>query len=334
MNARIAQVLLRPQLGGAETLVAGLDREFASRGMATSVAYLEPDGNARSPGQRVKELRSQLKAFGPTHVLGHSALPNIYARLASPRGIGVTCVLHSASDDFANPTLRLAEWALLARTHAVIAVSATAHRQYASRFPNRHRVHTVNNGVSPAFHPATRPSREPTRLISVARVADQKNPAVWRRVTELAAVAMPQLSFDWWGPATDPDHMAAVAAHNASSSNSSFRGPTQQASAELRGADIFLHTADAEANSIVLLEAAASGLPIICSQSVSTTVPDHIQVTSFRTGDAEDCLASIARVCGDWGTQCAQAAANQRHVAENFTIAAVADRYLDIMGIA
>ncbi|MEL4505636.1 glycosyltransferase family 4 protein [Luteococcus sp. H138] len=330
---RIAQVLVKPQLGGAETLVSSLEAEFTARGIETRTVYLDPEGPAQGPAGRIRTLRRQLRDFHPTHILAHSALPNVYARLAAAPRTPVTCVLHSASDDFADPMLRCAEWVLLPRTAAVIAVSQVAHQQYTSRFPNRDRVVLVNNGAAADFHPEGPRARTPTRFVSVARVADQKNPQVWIDAVTAAGRELPQARFTWWGPAGSEDYQRVMDEFNAAQPHAHFEGATSQAAQRMREADVFLHTADAEANSIVLLEAAASGLPIICSEAVAATLPEDFHATAFRTGDAADCLRAIREVGERWEDSCAQADRNEALVNERFRMGPVTDRYLRTMGI-
>ena len=125
---------------------------------------------------RWRSLCHQVRTFRPDVVVAHSALPNVYARLAAPTGVPVVTVLHSATDDHHNRVLRIAERVLGRRTAHVIAVSRVQAEVYLTHFPRRSpRTTVIPNGVRAELVPAT--ARPVARTIGVlARVDMQKRP--------------------------------------------------------------------------------------------------------------------------------------------------------------
>lgn len=332
---RIAQVLLKPQIGGAETLVDSLATQFQARGIENTVVYLDPEGTAQTPLARLRQLARTLREYDATHLLAHSALPNLYTRLVAPRGTSRICVLHSATDDWVDPKLRTAERLLLRRTDAVVAVSQRAAQQYLSRFSSiRTRVHVIDNGVSPAFAPGGELPQEPSRFLSVARVAQQKNPELWAEVVRRDSLEHPDNTYEWWGPPATAEYAGLVAEHSGQGRPGRFRGATEDASEVMRAADVFLHTADAEANSIVLLEAAATGLPIVCSQPVAETLPEGLVAFSFAVGDAGACVETLDVLRRDWDEARSRARSVSSMVRANFGIERTAERYLAVMALS
>ncbi len=105
---RILQILLSPRIGGAETAANSLTSVWREHGHEVDTAFLDARGAA--PVRRLRHIREEVRAFRPDVIVSHSALPNIYARLAVRRSVApVVCVLHSAARDFDDAKLRLAE---------------------------------------------------------------------------------------------------------------------------------------------------------------------------------------------------------------------------------
>ena len=65
-----------------------------------------------------------------------------------------------------------------------------------------------------------------------------------------------------------------------------WAGPTADAGSVLSRADIYFHPARAEAHPLAPLEAAAVGLPIVCTEAVAVALPRGLPAATFATGDA------------------------------------------------
>ena len=296
---KVLQLLLSPRIGGAETLVESLEAEFLDGGLHSMVAYVDPAGTrSSSPVRRVQRLRAQIREFGPDVVLSHSAIPNVYARLAWAGP--VVTVLHSASDDFADWRLRGAEHLLAMRTAAVVAVSAQSATVYHARFRLGPRV--IPNGVRPQFAPAQIELREIPRVVCCARLSAQKDPETWfaiaARVRELSGCR-----FAWYGPdegGMKSGSFPAGVSDEREEWRNDFSGPTAAPWSMMAQASLYLHTATREAHPIALLEAAAVGVPIICTNDVAASLPAGLPAATFAAGDVDggsavllDCLARL-----------------------------------------
>lgn len=329
---RIAQVLLTPQIGGAETLAASLEMEWSRRGVTSKIFYLEkdvPSGRAH----RVRQLRRGLSSYRPNVVIAHSALPNVYARLAAPVRTRVITVMHSAGDDFESRSLRWAEPLLATRTDAVVAVSQAQYDRYIARFPRmRQRALIIPNGVPAALPQKVGYSDIPRRVVAMSRFAEQKNPALWLRAAELSATSGSDMQFDWWGPLADDEAIEQVVADaRASSANVRICGPTGDPGSVLAAGDIFFHSSDREAHSVSILEAAAVGLPVICAQDVAQTLPRGLAFATFDTGDARSAANALRTTVANWDQAVAHATASRDGVREQYSSTKCASDYLELI---
>lgn len=325
---RILQVLLSPRIGGAESAAAALAREWESLGILCETVYLDKD-RPQGAWRRFWELRRIMRRIAPDAVVSHSALPNIYARLASP-GKPVFCVLHSATRDFDDPKIRLAESVLTRRTAAVIAVSEEQRREYLSHFPKQ-RVELIPNGIPDNFRPAAQ-REQGTAVITVGRVATQKDPGLWAETATAVLADRPTARFEWYGPtAVEREWEALVERHSEPDGSIVFRGPNDQVATVLRSGSIFFHPSRREAHSVAILEAAATGLPIVCSDTVAETLPDWLPRTTFRGGHASDAARALNETFEDLPRKSAAAARYATKVRDDFGIRQTAARYVDVI---
>ncbi|WP_307224825.1 glycosyltransferase [Microbacterium arborescens] len=328
MTMRILQVLLSPRIGGAESAAAALAREWERSGASCETVYLDDD-QPRGAWRRISELRRTLRRISPDVVVSHSALPNIYARLASSSQ-SVYCVLHSATRDFDDRKIRLAERLLTRRTAAVIAVSEEQRREYLSHFPNQ-RVELIPNGIPDEFRPGAQ-YHPGAPVITVGRVARQKDPDLWAEAAAAVLADRPTVRFEWYGPTMlELEWEDLVARHSAPDGSVVFRGPTDHVATVLRSGSIFFHPSRREAHSVAILEAAASGLPVVCSDSVAETLPDWLPRTTFRGGQASDAARALKETFDDLPLKAAEAALHAANVRDQYGIERTAAAYLEVI---
>jgi glycosyltransferase involved in cell wall biosynthesis len=325
----IVQVLLSPRIGGAETLAAGLAIEWATRGVSSEVVYLDDDDKKNPRHVRVRRLRKSLRSMRPDVVVAHSALPNLYARLAAPRHIPIVVVLHSAGDDFDSLVMRSVERLLRARTRAVVGVSQAQLDQYTNRFGFKVPTSVIANGVRPDLPFKERHATTPRSVVTVARVALQKNPMLWIQTANDPAMRAAGLAFDWWGPvAPASEFEALVSEHAETGREGRFMGPTDNPGDILISADIYFHPSSMEAHSIGLLEAASVGLPIVCSFEVAQTVPAGTASAIFGGPDDVSATAAILNVINGWDQHTADRAEIAASTREQYGMRACSDEYL------
>ena len=292
MTRVVLQLLLAPAIGGAETLAAGLETALPAQGYVVRTGYLDPAGSSSTPLARLVRLRALVRAVRPEVILAHSALPNLYARLVAGHRLPVVTVLHSASRDFDSRLLCRAEGLLQRRTAAVIAVSQPQAEEYEAAFGRQVPLVLVPNGVSAALPGRAERAAGAVRVVTLARVNLQKDPATWRAAALIAVQARHGLEFAWWGPVSDdPDLQQLVA--GGSHPALRWAGPTDSAGAVLAAADLYFHPARAEAHPLAVLEAAAVGIPIVCSDSVAAALPAGLPVATFATGDPSSASAAL-----------------------------------------
>lgn len=329
---KILQVLLSPRIGGAEALVDSLHREWSSVGLTCETYYLDPTTRQTSGRlRRILSLSLHIKEFRPDVVVSHSALPNIYSRIAAPKGIPVVTVLHSATDDFRARSLRWAERLLRRRTSAVVGVSGPQIDQYIAHFGSTVPTLLIPNGIRPDALPRSDFRQRPEVAATVARVARQKNPHLWVETAQLLSSRRPELNFYWWGPPSLETGLSDVFSQQAlKGSKGTYQGPTSDPISVLSASDFLFHTADREAHSVGILEAAAVGLPIICSQTVAATLPRSVVAIPFEDGSAESALGAIEVLLHDWEEYAQSAAQKAAAVLNEFSIKSCAQEYVRI----
>lgn len=327
----VVQVLLSHRIGGAESLVSALASEWETRAVSTTTVYLDPTGAKGSPFRRMAWLRSKFRSLRPDIIVGHSALPSLYARLCSPNNTPVVSVLHSAGNDFDDRKLLLAEKVLRPKTSAIVAVSAKQMKDYERIFGLNVPLKLIPNGV-PGDLPRKKAYREePLDIVSIARVARQKNPQVWISLARELMRTSSSFRLTWWGPIlNDPSIECMVREWTKPDGLALFAGPTPTPGDKLLAADVFLHTADAEAHSIGILEAAAVGVPIICSDMVYEGLPEGTPGEVFAKGDVASLMAALNRMTADYKTNAARAAEFADAVRREYSVSRTAVQYLDL----
>ena len=169
-------------------------------------------------------------------------------------------------------------------------------------------------------------------MIGVGRVVAQKDPQTWIAAATLACEKHPEATFDWWGPShLENQWDSLVARHSSLSGAVRFRGPTQDVAPLLRSASVFFHTAHREAHSIALLEAAASGIPIVCTSAVGRTLPPWIGRDEFEAGDELGAASALSSMISDYAVRHRSAMESATRVHEEFGISAAAARYANLI---
>lgn len=324
---KVLQVLLSERIGGAESAARALATEWQVTGHQSATVYLDGDGSKTI--RRLKHLRGAIRASNSDVILSHSALPNAYARVAAiGLGVPVVCVLHSAARDFDDAKIRTAETLLQPRTAAVVAVSPSQVTEYRAVFP-RTPVNLIPNGVGDEFFPAVEVPHD-FKILSVGRVVQQKDPRTWAQIAGRMRMEDSRLQFDWVGP-TGMDHaLSPLEGGLSGAAGVRFVGPSMAVAANLRSARLFLHTAHREAHSVALLEAAASGLPIVCTREVGAGLPDWIVREEFVSGDEESGLLAVRRVVSNIEDYEKRSRAVATRVMREFGVGACAEKYIQV----
>lgn len=328
----IVQVLLKEQIGGAETLAASLHEEWTGRGFKSSIIYLDSDDEKLVGLSRLLNFRRRLRRLSPDAVISHSAIPNVYARIVANRNVKVVTVLHSASDDFADRKLRWAERLLRSRTHKVVAVSSQQAYMYKKYFGPTGSLVKIPNGVALQTG-STRPCSSTARMqvVTLARVAKQKNPVLWLRVAR-ELVATKDVDFKWYGPISSSTSIQGLVDSTNGVATVQFCGPTNEPGRVLVEAAVYFHSADREAHSIAILEAAAAGVPVVCADTAIHGWDRCIPAATFSPGDFEGAVSALKHVVDGIDQFRIQAESVRLSVYARYSITACADNYLAVLG--
>jgi glycogen(starch) synthase len=173
------------------------------------------------------------------------------------------------------------------------------------------------------FHPRDprSDSARPLRVLCVGKVKDWKRPELAR----LAAERLPDLEFTWIG---DGERLASERAQ--APPNLSLQGQVDHRTLPdvYRGSDVFLHPSRMEGLPKVMLEALASGLPVVAFADYDPRFVTEAGA-GFVVRDGEAMIAALRRLADDPELR-AQMSARARAAAEKFGWDAVTRRWEEI----
>lgn len=198
------------------------------------------------------------------------------------------------------------EWSFR-RAAAAIAVSRTAADNFLKAFgmTDDGRIRVVHHGVSELFSPpADHGGRVPGRLLAVSDIYVQKNFETLLRALAILAGSHPGIRLDIAGRPLDPGYhqrlLSLVAELGLAPRVTFLGGKSQTEVAELyRQAEIFVFPSLVETFGNPLLEAMASGLPVVCSQAAALPEIAGPAALYAQPGDPADMAAAIERLLGD-----------------------------------
>jgi glycosyltransferase involved in cell wall biosynthesis len=268
---------------------------------AAALAGLARD--ARSAARR--HAPAAVAAWGARAVLACAPLQRVVAVHHDLLGGAVAAAVRAASG----------------RATAVVAAS----RAIADRFPGH--VTVLHPGVDLARFATSPPPPGPPHALILGALAG------WKRVDLAIDVAalVPDLRLTIAGaPLPGDDGELARALRRRASvlgERVTFAGPLADPRPALAAAHALLHCADAEPYGMVLLEALASGRPVVAPAAAGPLeIVDGAAGRLYPPGDAAAAARALTEVVADPG---APAAARRR--AEAFTVEASAKRFADVV---
>jgi O-antigen/teichoic acid export membrane protein/glycosyltransferase involved in cell wall biosynthesis len=363
---RIMHVVLTPRHSGAEMLAATLAEVHTSEknGVAGVMGInpceaafrpvwskLEEKGvwcasPARLLGRlgRLRFIRATLREFRPDVIVAHSVIPAAYARLAmklTTSAIPVVTVMHAATnDDYAGGLLRLSERILKGDAAAVVTVTETAANNYRSRCGAPRRLLTIPNGTDLDRFAFDENARRRLRtefkvddsvsvVLQVGRLSPVKNQAA--SVLALNDMLLAGQSVELWlaGLTEDPsygDALKRLVEQHGLSGKVRFLGSRPDVAALLCAADVYVMPSGREAHSVAMIEALASGVPIVASAIPVFGFATHFSgVVTVDPASHRDYAASITKVL-------AQAKIRHQRDLSAYSIERVAERYAALFG--
>lgn len=294
-KVRILQVVHAPRLSGAEILAKGLAIQHRELGHTVCIASMLPQfadyAHSRSelaaadvhcdfPDSRLGRmgrlihLWRAIRQFKPDIIIAHATLAALYVRLL-PHSAPVVYVMHSGSNDFANPKLKFAERLLSHRAKAVIGVSPQNTVDYLRDVGPHPLVRIIPNGVDlPKFQPDGDSALSTDtvcdkQIVQLGRYVKDKGQLETIRAFEAVVQQEPEARLLLCGVIEDTAYYES-ATNLVQRLNLAARvtlcGPASNVSSILQSSRVFAMPSLMEAHSIGFLEALASGIPIVASQ--------------------------------------------------------------------
>jgi glycosyltransferase involved in cell wall biosynthesis len=234
--------------------------------------------------------------------------------------------------DWLNQRAFAASSAIVANSHEVARYIA---REY--RAPTE-RIRVIYNGIdTDRFRPASDGPSGGRRVVMIGRLVPQKNPALFVRAAAALRRQIPDVCFTWIGDGPLRERTTAECAAAGLSDCCELTGERHDVPELLRAADLFWLTSDWEGLPNVVLEAMASGLPVVATDVGGTRELVHDGKTGFLVamGDSAALVARSAALLRN-SEQRRRCAAAARARAEEFSvphmIGAMRQLYADTAG--
>jgi glycosyltransferase involved in cell wall biosynthesis len=302
---RILHLVHTPRHSGAETIVRELCLIHQRQGIATAIASFNPSEASfansvqRLTGsgvrlffpdrhlaamQRVRFYQSAYREFIPSLIYGHSVLPALYGRLAlfssNVPDRKFIPVLHSATnDDYSELKLWASELLLARLANRVFAVSAEGARSYTKRIPHHKPVRVVANGSDLSQIRSASVDRDRHReamglalsqrmILQVGRLSPVKQQLLSFKALIPLLNASKHIQL-WFAGLTEDSAYEFELRNSIESaglqSQVKVLGSREDVMALLAAADVFIMPSLAESQGVALIEALASGAPVVAS---------------------------------------------------------------------
>lgn len=317
--------------GGAERVVIELARSWASAGHAVTITTLMPSvadeysipagverctldlsGTSRHVVEslwntvaRDRALRAFLLGKRPDVVVSFMDATNVRV-LRATRRTGIPVVISEETDPTSYPLAwrwRVLRRALYPRADALV-VHAEGLRSWANRVMlRRSRVHVVPNAIWLDIQPsAPRGTNDRYVVLGMGRLTHVKGFDVLLRA--FAEVAPRAASWDLviWGEGPERASLEALARELGIADRARFPGRTDDPAAAYPAADVFALPSRTEAFPLALVEAMASGLPVVASAlrtGPSEVVENGNNGLLVRPDDPASLRDALERLIGD-----------------------------------
>jgi glycosyltransferase involved in cell wall biosynthesis len=357
--------VLSLDLGGLERLVLDLARVNVRRGNAVSIVCIEHDGRLadeareigaevvslnKGPGrssQAMADARRLLAELQPDVVHTHQIGALWYLGRAA-RELGIESIVHTEHSNHVKQArswrgklrARYLWWSAgrLARRFCCVSDDVAAAVRQWGTVPRR-RVSVVLNGIDterygdrserPAVRRGLGIADDAVVIGTVGRLAEVKRQDLLVRAVAELRGKLPQATLLVVGDGPERERLEALAAELGVASAVKFAGYQSQPERFLAAMDVFALTSRHEALPLSLLEAWATGLPVVSSAvgGIPKVVEHERTGLLFESGDVAGLTASLARLLSDRELAAQLAAAGEREVRENYSLERMADEY-------
>ncbi|MCV3273773.1 glycosyltransferase [Roseobacter sinensis] len=283
-------------------------------------------------------LARHLEAQKVGHIHNHFVFGSATVAMLSSEltGIPYSFTLHGPADLFEPYRWALAEKTARAAFVATISHYARSQLMFFSDPAHWHKIRIIHCGVAPDLYgqpPQPARSDDDIRLVFVGRLAPVKGIRVLFEAMQRLAPEMPRLRLILVGDG--PDREGLEEAAKPLGDRVEFTGYMSQTEVAetLQSADICVLPSFAEGVPVVLMEALASGRPVIATQvaGVGELVRDGETGFMVPPGDVESLMARIRQLAEDPALRAAMGAAGRDTVRADFNIRTEAARMATLM---
>lgn len=276
------------------------------------------------------ELAGFLRERKPDVLHAHEFALTFYGRLAAGDGVGLVGTVHGKN--FLDGFKRKLAWRTAlqpARHRAFVAVSADL-----AEFLGRAQMPVIPNGIPlPGAPTAMRRERDaPLRLLAVGNLYPVKNHGLLvDAVAELIARGT-LVELDILGRGGEEEVLRRRIAERGMDGRVRLQGFRSDVDAFLARTDVLVSSSLSEGLPLSFLEAMARGLPVVASAvgGVPELVEHERRGLLFDSGDLAGLVVALLQLAGNDELRLELGAAARRFVAERYSAAQMAERYLEL----
>lgn len=246
-------------------------------------------------------LARHLRGVGATHLHNHFADPsaNVAMLTSAVSGIPFSYTLHGPAELYEPEKWQLREKTAQAAFVACISHFARSQAMYFSDPAHWHKLKIIHCGVLPErYERSTEDSRDETRFIFVGRLTPIKGLRVLLEAFVEARRTRPDIHLTLVGDGDDRAYLEGLAAPLGDAVRFTGYLSQEEVAQALADADALLLPSFAEGLPVVLMEAMASGKPVIATQvaGVSELVENGVNGWLVPAGDAESLARKIEQL--------------------------------------
>ena len=311
---------------GLDAVLVPLDHKFDVRGAAAAWEHIAHADVVHTHDRRTGLLvRPQARIRGPRPVHTFHGLPDeIFARVGRTDAQTPPGVSRAREAWLMHGLLRIE--ALLSYLGAVVVPSAALAQFLAQHGFPRNRLHVIPNGVELGER-ADHGSREPVVVACAALLERRKGVDV---LLEAAAIAQAPLRLEILGDG--PERTVLEARARELGLDAVFAGYVGDVRERLREADIFVLPARAENLPMAILEAMATGLPVVSTRvgGNAELVEDQVNGLLVEPDDASALASALDRLATDPAARSRMGNAGYERVRHEFEAGATARRMVSL----
>jgi len=184
----------------------------------------------------------------------------------------------------------------------------------------RKRLTIIRNGI--AIPPVGAPRRAAARAITVARLEPVKDIGTMLRAAAIAAQRLTDFHLDIYGDGSERAALEALAASLGLQHQVTFHGFVTDISGALARANVFLSSSLSEGIALSLLEAMASGIPVVATAVGGTpeVVVDGVTGRLVPHGRPEEFADALVDVLHDPGRAARLGEASRQRIVAEFSL--------------